>query len=144
MGAKQVQPQRFRVDLGVIPMYMYSTLPKALELLPHNQMVDTWWWGDQCKNELGVFNFPADWARKSARVKSGLLGGWAKDDRPCAVISCSVIKMNVILIKITLLSLLFFHQNIPKLNSTTTVPLQNQDVVATNGWLHSLQYSKAK
>ena len=34
--------------------------------------------------------------------------------------------------------------NIPKLNSTATVPLQNQDVVATNGWLHSLQYSKAK
>ena len=33
-----VQPQRFRVELEVMAMESYSTLPKAPELEPHHQM----------------------------------------------------------------------------------------------------------
>ena len=38
MGPKQIVPLPVKVDLGVMVMNRYSTLPKSLEMEPHHQM----------------------------------------------------------------------------------------------------------
>ena len=63
MGPYRVLPLRVKVDLGVMAMKEYSTLPKAWELDLHHQMV--------------LYSYPEHWSVEVQLACSTAPAGWA-------------------------------------------------------------------